>query len=84
MVSIVRSFLHTSLDTSCVIIRDLGEKKKKRIAIADRFAFVRQQRTAIAETSTQSWCRALVRQGTRQGFYRGPKSLPLSRVETPK
>lgn len=28
MVSIVRSFLYTSLDTSCAIIRDLAEKKE--------------------------------------------------------
>lgn len=57
--------------------------KKKRITIAGRFAFVQQQRTTLTKMVHN---RGLVpaRQGTRQEFYRGPKSLPLSRVETPK
>lgn len=73
-----------SLDTSCAIIRDLKKKEKKKgIAIAGRFAFLQQQRTTLTKMVHN---RGLVpaRQGTRQGFYRGPKSLPLSRVETPK
>lgn len=76
------SFLYMSLDASFAAWK---KKEKKRIAIAGRFALVRQHTQTAITKMVHKRGPVPARQGTRQGFYReGPKSLPLSRVETPK
>lgn len=78
---------HRARFFTCHLMRHsrLEKKEKKRIAIAGRFALVRQHTQTAITKMVHKRGPVPARQGTRQGFYReGPKSLPLSRVETPK